>query len=67
MPALTESERAALWVNQRIHELNVRKGIATKLSSDPTAIAALYRDWEPVLAHLEEHQDVQNDSFEDYR
>lgn len=67
MSELTEEERAALWVNQRIHELNVRRGIATKLMSDPAAIAELYRDWAPVLAHLEERQGVPHDSFEDYR
>lgn len=67
MPELTESERAALWVNQRIHEVNVRRNIAIKLTSDPTAIAELYRDWASVLDYLEERQNVQHDLFEDYR
>lgn len=61
MPELTEEERAAFWVNQRIHELNVRRGIATALSSDPTAIAELYRDWASVLAYLEERQSAPHD------
>lgn len=66
MPELSEEARAALWVNQRIHELNVRRSLATKLMSDPAAIAELYRDWAPVLAYLEERQDAQQDTFEDY-
>lgn len=65
MPELTEEERAALWVNQRINEINVRQGIATKLSSDPAAIAELYRDWMPLLVYLEERQDAKSELHKD--